>query len=82
MKRLPLKLLIAGVMVGLLSSCASLDMVARAEGKPGPMDADRDNPAPREPQPAYYALVPLTLPFDLVFWPVQYVMLQNRNSDE
>jgi len=58
----------------LLSSCVTADVMARAEGKPPPR-GPRNAPAP-PPSPAYYALVPLVLPVDLVFWPVEYFYLK------
>lgn len=57
-----------------LSSCVTADVMARAEGKPPPR-GPQSAPAP-PPSPAYYALVPLVLPVDLVFWPVEYFYLK------
>jgi len=48
-------------------------MVCKAEGRPGPLDP-LNQPATK-PNPAYYALVPVVLPFDLVTWPFQYFYL-------
>jgi hypothetical protein len=53
-------------------------MIAKANGTPGPLDPP--NMPPTNPNPAYYALVPVVLPFDLVAWPFQYFYLQNRNQ--
>jgi len=59
-----------------LNSCATQDMIAKAQGYPGPLDPP--NQPPVKPNPAYYALVPVVLPFDLVAWPFQYWYLNNR----
>jgi len=60
------------------SSCMSLDMIAHAEGKAPPTD-----PAgpPYNPQPGYYALVPLVLPLDLVTLPVQYFYFHSQHAE-
>lgn len=63
---------------GLLSSCVTADVIARAEGKPPPRGPS-DAPAPA-PSPAYYALVPLVLPIDIVFWPIEYFALKDNAS--
>ena len=67
---------------GLLSSCVTADVLARAEGKPPPR-GPQDAPAPA-PSPAYYALVPLVLPIDIVFWPIEYFYLSDNqeNADQ
>jgi hypothetical protein len=59
------------------SSCMSLDMIAHAEGKAPPTDPQGP---PYEPQPGYYALVPLVLPLDLVSLPVQYFYFRNQRE--
>jgi hypothetical protein len=61
----------------LLSSCMSLDMVARADGQAPPTDPEG---APYSPQPAYYALVPLVLPLDLITLPVQYFYFRGKQD--
>lgn len=58
----------------LLTSCVTADVLARAEGKPPPRGPE-GAPAPA-PAPAYYALVPLVLPFDILFWPIEYLVLK------
>jgi len=75
LKRFP-HFLLCALALGLFSSCATSEMLARAQGRPGPMDPPNSRPLP--PNPAYYALVPLVFPFDLVFWPVQYFAMQGR----
>lgn len=60
-----------------LSSCATTTMVDRANGRPAPMDPPNLPPGP--PNPAYYALIPLVLPFDLLAWPFQLGYL-NRDQ--
>jgi len=59
-----------------LSSCATQDLIAKAQGRPGPLDPP--NAPPTKPNPAYYLLVPAVAPFDLVFWPFEYAYLNNR----
>lgn len=76
MKRRLLIPLIFATFPLLVSSCATQDMIAKAQGRPGPLDPP--NLPPTKPNPAYYALVPLVLPFDLVAWPFQYLYVQNR----
>ncbi len=76
MKRRLLVPLVCVVFPLLVSSCATQDMIAKANGRPGPLDPP--NQPPTKPNPAYYALVPLVLPFDLVAWPFQYLYVQNR----
>ena len=68
--------LMFGAMALSFSSCATQDMIAKAQGLPGPLDPP--NQPPTKPNPAYYALVPLVLPFDLVAWPFEYFYMQNR----
>ena len=68
--------LLLGVLAIALCSCATQDMIAKANGMPGPLDPP--NQPPMKPNPAYYALVPVVLPFDLVAWPFQYIYLRNR----
>lgn len=63
-------------MAAILSSCATQDMIAKAQGRPGPLDPP--NQPPTNPNPGYYALVPVVLPFDLVAWPFQYWYLSSR----
>jgi hypothetical protein len=75
MKRLLLLTLLSAV-PALFSSCVTADVMARAEGKPPPR-GPQDAPAP-PPAPAYYALVPLVLPIDIVFWPIEYFYLKDN----
>ena len=78
-KRQMRKLLLSALLLAvplLVSSCVTADVVARAGGKPPPR-GPRNAPAP-PPAPAYYALVPLVLPFDIVFWPVEYFVLRGN----
>jgi hypothetical protein len=59
------------------SSCMSLDMIAHAEGKAPPTDPQGP---PYAPQPAYYALVPLVAPLDLITLPVQYFYFRGKQD--
>ncbi len=68
--------LVLGVAALSLSSCATQTMIARAQGQPAPMDPP--NLPPGNPQPGYYALVPLVLPFDLLFWPFEYFYMKEN----
>ncbi|MGH8047008.1 MAG: hypothetical protein ACREKL_07155 [Chthoniobacterales bacterium] len=61
------------------SSCMSLDMVAHAEGKAPPTDPHGQ---PYPPQPAYYALVPLVAPLDLITLPIQYFYFRGKQAGE
>lgn len=70
--------LLLGVVALSLCSCATSDMIAKANGNPGPLDSP--NQPPTNPNPMYYALVPVVLPFDLVAWPFQYFYLQSRQQ--
>lgn len=56
-----------------LPSCISIDMLARAEGEIPPTEANDPAARPYPRQPAYYLLVPLTLPLDLITFPAQYI---------
>lgn len=76
MKHRLLPLLLLPVLAASLNSCATQQMIARAQGNPGPLDGP--GAAPAGPQPAYYALVPLVLPIDLVAWPFEYFYMKNR----
>lgn len=73
-ERLLLPLLIVTAML-LASSCASLEVMARAEGVPGPL-ADESTFVSNGPRPAYYALLPLVFPFDVLTFPGQFVYFQ------
>ena len=59
------------------TSCMSPDMIAHAEGKAPPSDPQGP---PYNAQPAYYALVPLVLPLDLITLPVQYFYFHSGNG--
>lgn len=76
MKKCLIYPLVFGAIALSFSSCATQDMIAKAQGAPGPLDPPTQPPS--KPNPAYYALVPLTLPFDLIFWPVEYFYMQGR----
>lgn len=78
MKKRVLYPLLLSVAALSLSSCATQTMIAKAQGRPGPTDPP--NLPPGNPNAAYYTLVPLTLPFDLLFWPVQYFYLKENQS--
>jgi hypothetical protein len=77
MKRIFLLACIASLS-GLFSSCVTADVLARAEGKPPPR-GPQSAPA-SAPSPAYYALVPLVLPIDIVFWPIEYFYLSDNQT--
>jgi hypothetical protein len=68
----PALLLLCAICLASLPACATSEMISRAQGQPGPMDPPDLQPPP--PMPAYYALVPLVLPFDAVAWPIQLAM--------
>lgn len=65
------------VLALLNSSCMSLDMIARADGKAPPTDPQGQ---PYQAKPGYYALVPLVLPLDLVTLPVQYFYFRGKQA--
>lgn len=71
----PVLLAVAAAMLN--SSCMSLDMIARAEGKAPPTDPQGP---PYYPQPGYYALVPLVAPLDLITLPVQYFYFRGKQD--
>jgi hypothetical protein len=77
MKKLILLSLLFGT-AAFFSSCATQDVIAKASGQPGPLDPPSQPPS--KPNAAYYALVPLTVPFDLLTWPIQYFYLQGRDQ--
>jgi hypothetical protein len=55
-----------------LSGCmASIATFNKARGEYTWPDKPRDKMPPREPQPVYYALLPVTVPFDVVTSPFQ-----------
>ena len=68
--------LLCGAFALLLCSCASIDMINKAQGVPGPLDPP--NQPPTKPNPAYYLLVPVVFPFDAVAWPFEYFYIQQR----
>lgn len=59
-----------------LNGCVTQQMIAKAQGVPGPLDSPGTPPSP--PQPAYYALVPLVLPIDLIAGPIELIAMANR----
>ena len=61
-----------------LSSCASTDMMAKAQGVRGPLDPP--NQPPTKPNPGYYFLIPVVLPFDIATLPIQFVYLHSRTQ--
>jgi len=55
-----------------LSGCmASIATYNKARGKYTWPDKPKDQMPPREPKPVYYALLPVTVPFDVVTSPFQ-----------
>ncbi len=75
-----IRLFLPAVAVAMLnSSCMSLDMVAHAEGKAPPTNPQGP---PYQPQPAYYALVPLVAPLDLITLPIQYFYFRGKQDGE
>ncbi|MBX3743050.1 MAG: hypothetical protein KF712_18845 [Akkermansiaceae bacterium] len=55
-----------------LSGCmASIATFNKARGEYTWPDKPKDQMPPREPQPVYYALLPVTVPFDVVTSPFQ-----------
>lgn len=72
--------LLSGLSVAVLSvsGCVTQQMISRAQGVPGPMDPPNAPVGP--PQPAYYALVPLVLPLDLIAGPFELAAMANRQS--
>ncbi len=56
-----------------LPACISIDMLARAEGEIPPTQANNPAALPYPRQPAYYLLVPLTIPLDIITFPAQYI---------
>ena len=75
-----LRFALPAVALALLNtSCMSLDLIARAEGKAPPTDPHGQ---PYEAQPGYYALVPLVLPLDLVTLPIQYFYFRGKQDAE
>jgi hypothetical protein len=66
MKRI---LLLALVVPVVFSSCMTSEVLAKAEGKPTPGESDE---IPPPPKPGYYALLPVSVAVDLIFWPFGY----------
>jgi hypothetical protein len=64
MKRFFLLALVTPV---LLTSCMTRQVLAKAQGKPICVTSDEEL-AP-DPMPAYYAMLPISVPVDLVFLP-------------
>jgi hypothetical protein len=66
-----IRLMVIGILFIFLSGCATGKAIHAAKG-----DSYYDKqgqPVERKPHAAYYMLVPLTVPFDIVFAPVEYV---------
>jgi hypothetical protein len=81
LRRMKPRVLCPLVFVGMalsFASCATQDVMAKASGQPGPLAPP--NQPPSNPNAAYYALVPLTVPFDLLTWPIQYFYMQGRTQ--
>lgn len=57
------------------TSCMTTNFLARAEGRPLPVDPPD---AQFEPQPAYYLLVPVVFPLDVITFPFQFVYQQSN----
>lgn len=67
------KLLLLGAVLAtgvFFTGCASTEMIARAEGTTSRF-SEYDT-TPRRPNAAYYALVPLMIPYDIITLPIQY----------
>jgi hypothetical protein len=61
-------LLLAVAVPMLLSSCMTREVLAKAQGKPISVVSDEEL-AP-DPMPLYYAMLPISVPVDLVFLPI------------
>lgn len=72
MKRL---LFLALAIPMLLSSCMTSEVLAKAQGKPLPGECGQDI----DPAPLYYAMLPISVPVDIVFYPLYY--FQQRELD-
>ena len=74
MKRL---LLLALAIPMLFSSCMTSEVLAKAQGKQLPGESDEEI-AP-DPAPLYYAMLPISIPTDIFYFPLFY--FRQRNLD-
>ncbi len=71
----------AGLVVALaFSSCITSDVIAKAEGNPPTLRSVQRSYQPEPPQPAYWLLVPLTIPIDVITLPGQFIYFQTRED--
>jgi hypothetical protein len=70
------KLLLPFLAVALLSTsgCISNAVHAKAQGAVNRRSADQVRPGDGEPKPAYYALLPLTIPLDIGLSPIELLL--------
>ena len=54
----------------LFSSCMTTEVLAKAQGKPLPGECEHG--VIRNPAPLYYAMLPVSVPVDIVFYPLFY----------
>jgi hypothetical protein len=63
-----------------LSSCATQMAVNMAQGNPAGVNRNAPNYNSAPPNPAFYALVPLTIPFDLATLPIQFLLTNSQGG--
>jgi hypothetical protein len=61
-------------------ACATQSVVNMAQGNPAGASRTQPNYQSAPPNPAFYALVPLTLPFDLVTLPFQFIFVNSQGG--
>lgn len=61
---------------GLLSACATMTVTRRAQGS---YFIRPRTETPLSPNPFFYALVPLTVPFDIVTAPLQLIIFTTQD---
>lgn len=76
MKRL---LLLALTIPMLFSSCMTSEVLAKAQGRP--VQGDCDEEAAPAPAPLYYAMLPLSIPIDIAFYPLFFFRDQAYNRE-
>ena len=57
------------------TGCITTVVTQQARGIRTFESADKKKQSPLKPNPAFYALIPLTVPLDIVTMPAQFVMI-------
>src|SRR5665213_415367 len=63
-----------------MTSCATQSAINAAQGNPTGALPNQPGYRNAPPNPAYYALVPLAIPFDLLTLPIQFVSMNAQGG--